>query len=481
MRAKVIIKYIGIVLLFNAVFLYISAFISVFLHESSITPLFYPALMCTILGIFPFIFVEKVEEISYYEGLGISVLGWIFTCVVGMIPYFMWGGEFSLAGAFFESVSGYTTTGATVLNNVEALTKGLLFWRASTHFIGGLGIILFVLLLLPDTKGMRSSLYKSEVSWLSMLNFKMKTKQIAHTLLLIYFSLIILQIILLKIAGMSWFDSICHSFATVATGGLSTKNLSIAYYDSVPIEVIIMIFMLLGSMHFGLIFGTVTGKKNNIFTSKIAKSYLLVIAIGILLVTINLTYEHYYSFWKALRYASFQVITLATTTGFATVDTPNWPIFSILVLIYFSIQCGMVGSTAGGVKFDRIYVFFRSLSKQIKLSKHPNALFAIKADDAMITQEMELQVVFFIVLYLLTLGVVTLVLAAMKIDGMTAFSASVATIGNVGPGFGSVHSMGNYAGIPDAGKYVLSANMLLGRLEIMNIIVFLGLLSGKKR
>lgn len=280
---------------------------------------------------------------------------------------------------------------------------------------------------------------------------------------------------------MTWFDAICHSFATIATGGFSTKNLSIAYYNSISIEVVIMIFMILGSMHFGLIFGTVTGKKSNIFTSKIARSYLLVMAIGILLVSLELTKEHYYNFWNALRYASFQVVSLATTTGFVTVDTPNWPIFSILVLIYFSIQCGMVGSTAGGLKFDRIYVFFKSLSKQIKLFKHPNALYAIKADDATISEELELQVIFFIVLYLLTLGIVTLILAAMKVDGMTAFSASVATIGTSGPGFGAVHSMGNYAGIPDAGKYVLSANMLLGRLEIMNIIVFLGLLSGKKR
>ncbi len=481
MRPQVIIKYIGIVLLFNAVFLGISAIISLVLSENSFLPLIYTAFIAIILGFFPSIFVEKVEEINYYEGLGISVLGWLFTCVVGMIPYVLWGGEFTLAGAFFESVSGFTTTGGTILVNVEALPKGLLFWRASTHFMGGLGIILFVLLLLPNTGGIRGSLYKSEVSWLSMINFKMKTKEIANTLLVVYFVLTFIEIILLKIFGMTWFDSICHSFATVATGGFSTKNLSVAYFNSVPIEIIIMIFMVLGSIHFGLLFGTVEGKKANIFTSKIAKSYLLVMFIGIMAVTLNLTFNHYYDFWTSLRYASFQVISLGTTTGFATVDTPNWPIFSILVIIYFTIQCGMVGSTSGGLKYDRVYVFFKSFSKQIKLSKHPNALYVIKADDTIISEDMELQTIFFIVLYLITLGIVTLILALMNVDGMTSFSASVATIGNAGPGFGKVSSLGNYSSIPEAGKFVLSVNMLLGRLEIMNIIVFIGLLAGKRR
>lgn len=480
MKAKIIIKYLGFVLLFNAIFLFISAGISLYLHETSYVPLLFSAFMCTILGTLPQIFVETPDEVGFHEGLAISVLGWAITCFVGAVPYFMWGGEFTFANSLFESVSGFTTTGASILKDVEALPKGMLFWRASTHFIGGVGIILFVLLILPNKSGAQASLYRSEVSDLSMMNFKTRTKEIANIIVTVYCSLIALETILLKVFGMDWFDAICHSFATIATGGFSTKNLSIAYYDNVQIEIIIEFFMLISSIHFGLIYATILGKKLNIFTSKITRSYILVMAIGILLVTLQLSYEHVYDFGTSLRYASFQVISLATTTGFATVDTPNWPLFSILIQIYFTIQCGMVGSTVGGLKFDRVYLFFQSLIKQLKLAKHPNGVYAVKVDEMTISNEVELQTVVFILLYILTFSVVALLLTVMNIDGMTSFSASITTIGNAGPGFGNVSSLGNYAGLPDAAKYLLSINMLLGRLEIVNVIVFLTIITRRK-
>jgi trk system potassium uptake protein TrkH len=169
------------------------------------------------------IFVETPDEVSFHEGLGISVLGWLITCIIGTIPYFLWGGEFSFANAIFESVSGFTTTGSTILNDIEVLPKGILFWRASTHFIGGAGIILFVLLILPDKRGIQSSIYHSEVSGLSMMNFKTKTKEIGNIIVIVYCSLVLLETVLLKLLGMEWFDAICHSFATVATGGFPQK------------------------------------------------------------------------------------------------------------------------------------------------------------------------------------------------------------------------------------------------------------------
>jgi len=480
MRTKAIAKYLGFVLLFNALFLYISAAISFFLHENSLTPLLYSAVVCTILGSFPQIFVEKIDEINFREGMAISVFGWILTCFAGAVPYFMWGGEFTFANAFFESVSGYTTTGATILKDVEALTKGLLFWRASTHFIGGVGIILFVLLILPSATGTRSSIYNSELSGLSKLNFKMRTRQIARVIVVVYLSLIIIEIALLWVLGMNFFDAICHSFATVATGGFSTKNLSVAHYDSVWIEVVIMTFMLLGSIHFGLLYGTVTGNKMNIFTSKSVRAYIGIMFLGIIVVAAKLTNDGFYSWWTSLRYAAFQVISLGTTTGFATVDTPNWPIFTIIIIIYFTIQCGMVGSTSGGLKFDRVLLFYQSLKRQIKLVLHPNGVYITKLENVVISTEMELQTAIFFIFYLVTLFVTALLLAGMNVDGMTSISASIATIGNAGPGFGNVSSLGNYSSIPDAGKYVLSINMLLGRLEIINVFALFTVLAYKK-
>ena len=390
-----------------------------------------------------------------------------------MFPYFMWGGEFSLADAWFESVSGYTTTGSTILIDVEALPKGLLFWRSSTHWMGGLGIILFVLLVLPQSQNKKINIYNTEISSLSKLNFRYRSHQIVRILALVYLVLTLTETILLCIFGMGLFDAINHSFATIATGGFSTKNLSIAAYNNIGIELTIIVFMIISSIHFGLIFGTLTLKKQNIFSSKVVRTFVMVLLAGVLLVAIKLYSENYFNWWESLRHSAFQVVSVGTTTGFATIDTANWPVFSILILIYFTIQCGMVGSTSGGLKFDRIYLFFKSVGKQLKMMRHPKAIFALKMDKNRIDEQLEQNTLVFIALYIFTFFATALILTFMDIDGTTAFSASIATIGNVGPGFGNVSSLGNFSGLPDLAKFLLTLNMLLGRLEIFNVFAIL--------
>ena len=425
---------------------------------------------------------EKTEELKPHEGIAISVLGWILTCIVGAIPYFMWGGEFTLTNAIFESTAGYTTTGSTILTNIEMLPKGLLFWRSATHFIGGMGIILFVLLILPNAKAARTSIYRSEVSGLSMLNFQMRMREIVRIIGIVYASLILAETIILWALGMTFFDAICHSFGTLATGGFSTKNTSIAFYNNIWIEITISFFMLLGGMHFGLIYATITGRKQNLFTSDVVKTYLAIIFIGILFISFKLVNDHVYNWGEAFRHASFQVVSLVTTTGFATVDTSVWPMFTIVVLIYFSIQCAMIGSTTGGLKFDRVYLFFQTFLKQIKQTKHPNAVYVLKMDKTLISSDIELQSMVYIIVYLVILLISTLALSAMDIDLITSFSGSVATLGTIGPGFGkTIGSMGNFSTLPDAAKYIFSTNMLLGRLEIMNVIVLLVSLTDKNK
>lgn len=479
MRKEAIIKYIGYVLLFNAAFLFLSAFISLFLKETSFVPLFYSGLVCTILGLFPLIFTEKIDEIRFSEGLAISVMGWFITCLIGMLPYVMWGGEFTFANAFFESVSGYTTTGATILTEIETLPKGILFWRASTHWIGGMGVILFVLLILPQARGLRSSLYKTEVSNLSRMNFKTKARQIARIIGIVYISLTLLETIILWQLGMTFFDAICHSMSTIATGGFSTKNTSMAFYNNIWMELTIVLFMLLSSLHFGMLYVTIIGKKPNLFHSKSVRTYVLLIVIGIIGVAFNLYQQNLYSFGDSLRHSLFQVTSLVSTTGFATVDTTIWPAFAVVILVYFTFQGSMVGSTAGGFKFDRIYLFFQILKKQLRIIQHPKGMFASKIDDEIIGEGIEIQTLTFLVVYILTFFIVTLILTFMDIDGVTAFSASIASLANVGPGFGGVGSLDNYASLPVAAKYVLSFEMLFGRLEIMNILA-LFLFFGKK-
>lgn len=468
-RTKAVIKYLGYILLFNALFLFISAAISWFLGENSMSALLFSAILATVIGLFPLIFIEKIEEISFHEGLIISVVGWAITCILGLIPYYMWGGEFSFSNALFESVSGFTTTGASILTDVEALPKGLLFWRSSTTFIGGFGIILFVLLIMPEKKGIQSIFYRSEVSDLSKMSFRTRSRQIIHMIALVYFSLIIIETVLLKILGMNFFDAICHSLSTIATAGFSTKNSSIAAYDNVWIEFVIMFFMLISSMHFGILYTSLSGKKFNIFTSRPSMMYMMITFIGILLVAWQLVQENMFNPGEALRYASFQVISFVSTTGFATTDTAHWPLFSVLLLIYFSMQCGMVGSTSGGIKFDRIYLFAASVKKQLKLIVHPEGIYAVKMDRKIVDQNLELQIAIFIVVYLATVMITALLLSTMGVDALTSITASIATLGNVGPGFGEVSSFGNYGLLPDIAKYILSMNMLLGRLEIMNV------------
>ncbi|MBN2663027.1 MAG: TrkH family potassium uptake protein, partial [Bacteroidales bacterium] len=344
---------------------------------------------------------------------------------------------------------------------------------SATHWIGGIGIIIFVLLILPQSKGQRVTIYNTEISSLSKMNFRFKARKIVHILALVYISLTLLETIALMLFGMSFFDAINHSFATIATGGFSTKNLSVAAFNNIGIEIVIMIFMILSGIHFGLIYGTIMLKKENIFRSSLAKTFVLVMVIGILLVSLKLFLSGNYDLWTSLRYASFQVISLGTTTGFATEDTAHWPIFTQVILIYFTIQCAMTGSTSGGLKFDRVFIFFKLIGKEIKLLKHPQGIFVSKFDGKRIDEKLEQQTLVFIVLYITVFFITTIILTAMDIDGMTAFSASIATIGNVGPGFEKVSSLGNFASIPDFGKFVLSINMLFGRLEIFNILALI--------
>ena len=438
LRNRVIVKYLGHILLFNALFLFIAAMISLVYGETSLKALLISALSCAVLGFFPSRYIKGTDNLRFQEGLVISVSGWFLTCIAGMVPYVIWGSEFTLANAFFESVSGFTTTGASILNNVEALPMGLLFWRSSTSFIGGVGIILFVLLVLPEKRGVQFSFYRAEVSELSKMTFRTRSRHIIQIIASVYFILIITETILLKILGMSFFEAICHSFSTVATSGFSTRNLSIAAYDNVWIEMIITFFMLISSMHFGLVYATIVGKKQNLFTSRPSRMYMIVVAIGILLISLQLFHTKQYNLTDSFRYAAFQVVSLTSTTGLVTADTSLWPLFSCIVLVYFSFQCGMVGSTSGGIKFERIYLFFHSVGKQLKLILHPNAVYVVRMNNKVINHELELQVMVFIFLYIVTFFITALLLSLMGIDGTTAFSASFATIGNVGPGFGDV-------------------------------------------
>jgi len=471
MRIEVVLRYIGVVFIIISSFLFISFLLALLWQENTWILFLYSTLIALVLGFFPVIFVPKTDYLTTLEGVFIVVTGWISICILGMLPYILWGGEFSLINAWFESVSGFTTTGSSILQDVEALPKSLLFWRSSTHWLGGIGVIIYAILILPQSGSARLILMGSEFSNLAKSNFQYRTREIAKILVFVYFGLTLLETLALTLLGMSLFDAVNHTFATVATGGFSTRNASIAAFDNVGIEICIMIFMVLSGIHFGLIYNTIVRKKGNLFDSTLVRAYLAFIIVGIGFVSLKLFWSgSFESFGQSLRYGSFQVISLATTTGFASADSSVWPDFTQFILIYFTIQCAMAGSTSGGLKFDRVWIFFKSFGRQIKLLQHPRGVFTVKIDGKVIDDNLEVHTLVFIIFYILIIFVSTLILTTYDIDIRTAFSAAAATIGNVGPGFGKVSSLGNFSDIPAFGKFVLAANMLLGRLEIFGII-----------
>lgn len=470
MRFSVIVRFIGIIILINALFLLVSGLISYFGRETSTIPLLFTAFVTFTLGTFPVILAPRRDDITLFEGMAIVVGGWIVTGLIGALPYFMWGGEFTFVNAWFESVSGYTTTGASILNNIEALPDGLLFWRASTHFIGGVGVILFALVILPLAAGSKMVLFNFEISNMAKENLKYRTKYAMQVILFVYIFLGLTETILLWAGGMSFFDSLCHSFATISTGGFSTKNASVAFYDSFYIESVIVVFMFLSGVHFGLLFETFRLRKDNIFNSPVVKYYFFSVLIAFLFMSVKLVVSSDTGWLEALRLSAFQSVSIGTSTGFATTDTNIWPGFNQFILIFLSLQCACAGSTTSGIKADRMLVMFKGIRQQIKYLQHPNAVSVIKIKNTVVSQDIVSRIGIFVFLFLIILVVSTFLLSMFNLDLMTSFSASLATLSNVGPGFGEVGSISNYSSLPDTVKVILSLNMLLGRLEIFGLI-----------
>ena len=474
MRFSVILRYVGTVMLCLSAIMAVSAGISYVSNDTGFYPLLLSSLLTLLLGGFPIIFVSKADSITTKEGFMIVVGSWVLSCVVGMFPYLIWGGEFSLVNAWFESVSGFTTTGASILTNIEALPQGLLFWRSATNWIGGVGVVMFALLILPSLGTNKMALSGIELSSLAKDNYRYRTQMVAKILLVTYIGLTIISTIALKFAGMRWFDAVNHAMSACATGGFSTKNSSVGFYDSSLIEWILIAIMFLSSLHYGLIYSTFTRKANNIFRSEVVRVYFAIIVCATLFIAARLYFADIYpNIFTSLRQSVFQVVSLITTTGFATADTNLWTPFAVVILIILSIICGCAGSTSGGAKVDRILLYFKVLVARLRGQQHPNAVIRIRLDGILQEDRQVNTVTLFLTTYFVLILLGTLTSALFGLDLLTAFSSSVAFLGNVGPGFGEVGSLDNYAAMPSILKIQGSILMLMGRLEIFGFIQFL--------
>lgn len=475
MRATVVIRYIGLVMQFIAAFMLASAAVSMLNdYDSAYYPLLLSSFMTALLGTFPLFFVERVEEIKTKEGYAIVVGSWLVACIVGMFPYLIWGGEFTIINAWFESVSGFTTTGASILNDIEFLPRGLLFWRASSAWIGGIGVVMFALVILPSMGKSRHMLTSVEMSSIAKDNFHYRSKVIFRLLTTIYFGLTLITTVALKYAGMTWFDAATHAMSSCSTCGLSTKNASVAFWDSPLIEGIMMAAMTLSAIHFGILYATLTGRKNNIFRSEVVRTYIGMMVVIALIIAFSLVAEEVYpSFGEAMRHASFQVVSITTTSGFATADTNTWPAIAIVLLVVCSVICGCAGSTSGGMKVDRVLIAAKVVRNRMKIQLHPNAIIRTKVDGIVQEDSTISLVMTFIVTYIILVLIGTVVYTLFGCDILTGFTASIACISNVGPGFGQVGSMSNFSELPALLKLMSTMLMLIGRLEIFGLIQLL--------
>ncbi len=483
MDIKVISRNVGQALLISSLFMFLSLMVSVLNgRDSSMGPLAISFIITFIVGIFPFIFVRKTSSISLQDGFMIIVLSWLLSFIFGMLPYVLWGGEFTLINAWFESVSGYTTTGSTILTDVESLPKGLLFWRSSTHFIGGLGVVVFLLLIMPDASPFRMRLTNIELSSLSREGYRFRSVKTVHVIAFVYVALAATETLLLNLAGMSFFDAVNHSFSTVATGGFSTRNSSIAYYDSPVIDIIIIVFMTLSSIHFGLLFGVFATRSLKTFRHPVVKFFLGTLASLSVLVALSLKFSGTYDSWgRAFLDATFQVTSFLSTSGFATADNATWPVLANALLMYAVFQCGCSGSTTGGVKSDRMLIAFKSIGRQLKQNLHPSSIMQLRIGNHFMKDGAAFSAILYIVLYIIVLLVSFIILLIAGVDTAEAFSGCLSSLGNAGPALDSISSMGNYSAQPAVAKFVFSMDMILGRLEIYPVFIVLSMIFGRRK
>ncbi len=483
MDIKAISTNIGKALLINAFFMLISIAISIYYgFDSAFTPLLISFLVTFITGTFPFIFVKKNPATTLQSDFLTIVLAWLLSFIFGMLPYVLWGGEFTLINAWFESVSGYTTTGSTILTEIEALPKSLLFWRSSTHFIGGLGVIVFLLMILPDSSPAKLRLTHLELSSLSKEGYRYKTSTITRVMVSVYIGLTIVETLLLWAAGMSLFDAVNHAFSTVATGGFSTKNTSVMYFDSTSIDIIITVFMALSAMHFGVIFAIVAGRSLKPLKHSVTKYYLGIIAVCSIIIALSLKTQGGYESWgEALLDSTFQTVSYLTTTGFGQADNATWPLLANTILIFAAMHCGCAGSTTGGIKADRMFIAFKAIHGDFLKRLHPSSLFRTRVGGKVLNDSTVSSVFLYIVLYILIIFISFILLLICGVEIGDAFSGTISSLGNVGPGTGTLGTMGNYSGFSPLVKFIFTIDMFFGRVEIFPILIVISMIFKRQK
>jgi len=471
-NVKVIIKVIGFLLVIEGLFMFLSLPFSIYYGEGESLAILYSGLITIVCGAILGISTRKhPKNIGRKEGYVIVAITWIIISLFGTLPFLLSGTISNFTDAFFETMSGFTTTGATILTDIEALPKGILFWRSMTHWIGGMGIIVFTVAILPILGIGGMQLYSAEMPGVTKDKLHPRITETAKRLWAIYLIFTVVETILLMLGDMSLFDALCHSFGTVATGGFSTHNASIAGF-SPYIQYVIILFMILAGTNFTLHYFAMHGQLRKVWQSEEFRYFIYIILAGTVIITMVLAFgQKGVLFEDAFRSAFFQVVSIITTTGYITDNYLLWPHMIWFLIVLMMFVGGMAGSTGGGIKVVRQLLLLKNSLLELKRLIHPQAIIPVRMNGKVVSQDIIFKVMAFFLIYIIIFIMGSTLMALIGLDATTAIGATAATIGNIGPGLGHVGPVDNYAFIPSVGKWILSFLMLLGRLELFTVLI----------
>ncbi len=471
MNTKIVLKLNGYILLFDAIAMLLPLVVAIVYGEGAGFA-FIPAIVISLLLGVPLIFLKpKHKSIYAREGLATVAIAWIMMSIVGGLPFFFSGEIPNLIDCFFETASGFTTTGATILRDVESLSNCMLFWRSFTHWIGGMGVLMFVMAIAPLAGSNNMQLIRAESPGPQVEKLMPKANMNAKVLYGLYIGLTVFQIIFLLIGKIPFFDAVTIAFGTAGTGGFGIKNSSIGEY-SVYIQTVVTVFMLLFSVNFNMYFFIVARKFKAIWKNEELRMFLFVVAVSTIFITLN-NASMFDSFSSALHHSSFAVASIISTSGFTTVDFNLWPEFSKVILVCLMFIGACAGSTGGGIKISRILILLKSLRREFVSMIHPRSIKTIKINDKKIDDEIIKHINAYIVCYAVILAASVLLISLDGFSFETNITAVAATLNNIGPGLASVGPVGNYADFSMLSKIVLLFDMICGRLELFPIMIIL--------
>ncbi len=477
MNKKITLKYLGYLLVIEGAFMFPSVIIALFLQEYKSLFSFLITMGCLFaIGIPLLLMKAKNSMIFAKDGFFIVALSWIALSVFGAIPFALSGAIPNYIDAFFETVSGFTTTGASILSNIESLPRSALYWRSFTHWLGGMGVLVFILAIIPKSAGSGVSLHilRAESPGPSVGKLVPKMRSTARILYAIYICMTLIQIILLLIGGMPVFDSVVISFGTAGTGGFAITNNSIAAYDSYYIQGVITVFMLLFSINFNMYYLILTKEFRSVYKDTEFRFYISIVLLSIFTIAINIYKTEAAmceTFFDSLHHSAFSVASVVSTTGFATLDFNTWPTLSKMILFMLMFMGSCAGSTGGGIKVSRVVILIKSISKEIKKLVHPNSVKLTRMNEKVVPTSVAHSVNGYLAAYCVVFLTSSVLLAFEGESFETTISAVVACFNNIGPGFGLVGPSGNFSIFSVFGKLILCADMLLGRLEIFPMLI----------